>query len=234
MGVFRVQRVTLPKSGLARDQVVNTFHFQTPLQDTANPTDDQRSFVRDALNDLYGLAVGSGSALRTFLAESTMASQRAEYKFYNLDHATPRQPIGGPQPAQNITPVIATAPLPSEVALCLSFRGNAVSGTNMARRRGRIFIGPLNTAAVESDPITGQARPVLALQNAAVQGANRLADAMALVGMIWSIYSPALRAAGSGSALSGTTDIKHAWCDNAFDTQRRRGQNPSGRVALDV
>lgn len=235
MGVFRVQRIIHPKSGITRDQTVNTFHFQTPLQNTASPTETEMGYVKDALDALFNEPVGANNALRFYLAEATMAQQRSSYKFYNMDHPIQRQPLGGPHLGLNNSAANEHTPLPSEVALCLSFRGANESGTIPARRRGRVFIGPLNVNCVEADPITGQARPSLGIQNSLLAGANRLADSMALVGMIWSVYSPSLRAVSeSGSALSGTTDIEHVWIDNAFDTQRRRGQAASARVAQDV
>lgn len=233
MGVTRVQRITMPKSGQAVDQTVNSFYF-SKADDTLNLVAGDVTSVASALDDLFNLAVGAGDAVRFYLAESTMATQRVTYKFYNMSDPSPRVPYATPV-AQNTTPVISTAALPSEVACCLSFKSLVVSGSNAARGRGRVFIGPLNTAALEVEAATGQPRVAARLQTALCAGANRMYDSLfAGPGISWVIYSPTKRSETGGSAFSSVSGIKTAWCDNAFDTQRRRGVKTTARTTLDV
>lgn len=233
MGVTRVQRITNPKSGQVEDQVVNTFHFVKGDDHTDLVAGDVTA-VADALDQFFNVVVGGGTPVRNFLAESTMATQKHAYKFYNMDDASPRVPYAQP-PAQNVTPIISTAALPSEVACCLSFRGLQASGMNMARARGRVFIGPLNTSAMEVDATTGQPRVAAAMQTALCASANRMRDTLAAGPNLinWCVYSPTTRN-GAGDAFDAVTICAIAWVDNAFDTQRRRGLKASARTTIDM
>lgn len=231
MAVIRAMRILMPKSGIVADQIVNTFYF-TSGTGTADPAASVGTQIGAALDDFYNLAVGAGQAVRFYTNEgATNATTSVTYKMYNMDAAKPRAVWAAPV-AQHLTPRITTAGLPSEVCACLSFRGSLVSGANAARRRGRVYIGPLNTAAQAQILSNGQMSVIAGLQNALVNGANRLRDDLAALAIGWGVYSPTTR--GAGPALDGFVPIVHAWCDDAFDTQRRRGFKATQRVMMDV
>jgi len=231
MAIVRVQRISMPKSGQPEDQTVNSLYFSVGGT-TADPDATTCQTIATELDTLFNTAVGAGNAIRFYLAESTMATQRVTYKFYNMDNPSPRVPIAQPV-AQNLTPVIATTPYPSELACCLSFRGLLISGVPAGRRRGRIFIGPLNTAA-SGIVSTGSGQPLISggLQTALTAGANRLHDNLLVANITWGIYSPTSR--GGGPALNGFVPITTCWVDDAFDVQRRRGVKATSRVTIDV
>jgi len=110
----------------------------------------------------------------------------------------------------NLASAPSGTPLPSELAVCLSFQGARSAGLPQARRRGRVYIGPLGTNANSS----GRPNPTLmtAIANAAV---TFKASAAAISG-------------AGGWAVWSTVDqapvlVDDGWVDNAFDVQRRRG-----------
>lgn len=107
---------------------------------------------------------------------------------------------------------------PSEVALCLSYATtNAWEGTT-ARRRGRIFLGPLKNADVDTPrPSPVMRSDALALGQALYNVGG--ADAM------WMLWSPTDGVAAPIEVVS---------VDDAWDTQRRRGLSPTTRDVLNV
>lgn len=228
MAILRVQRIQAGKTLQAKDATVNTFYFDTGGDETTPAVGTMNSICTE-LDTFFNTAVGGGNAVRFYMGESTMSADQNSYKVFNMDHPTPRAPVAAPA-AQNMTPQITTTPLPSEVACCLSFRGALVSGTAPGRRRGRVFIGPLNTNAVAWETASGHARPVSGLLTALTAGANRLKDNLAALAIVWCVYSPTSR--GGGAASAGCTPCSYAWVDDAFDTQRRRGIKAGTRTAI--
>jgi hypothetical protein len=194
-------------SGLPEDVAVNTFHF---VQEGAiEPINN----LMDMVEDFYTVvAPGNGSAVFSFLA----ARLSGEYTItvYNLSDAPPRIPVGSR--TGTFTP--GTNTLPTEVALCVSYQAAQVSGQPQARRRGRIFIGPLAHAAEDSNNGVPSPAIISTLANAA---AELLSAAQASTSAQWIVYSPT----GNSHA-----DVDNGWVDNAFDTQRRRGQAATART----
>lgn len=114
------------------------------------------------------------------------------------------------------TPLSGTA-LPDEVASVLSFQGTKEAGFPQARRRGRIYIGPLATVAANAN------RPATLFQTALGTAASGLKDDSNDLGVDapWAIWSQV-----DGAAVI----VDNGWIDNAFDTQRRRGVRTTSRA----
>lgn len=232
MAILRVMRIAMPRSAVIADQIVNSFYFDTGGT-TDNPAGAVTTNIASELDMLWNDATASGAALRSFVAENALSqSNETEYRFYNLDDPKPRPVIANP-PAQHVTPRLTTEGLPNEVAVCLSFRGTILAGEVAARRRGRVYVGPLNIGATEFLGADGHARPAVALQEALVLGAQRMKDNLLTDGITWGVYSPTTRGILS-AASAGFVPITHVWVDDAFDTQRRRGSAPTARLAIDV
>jgi hypothetical protein len=203
-------------SGLSEDVVVNTFHFATPGAGTVEDALTAATRVRD-----FYTTVGPGGpgAITSFLS-SVLATTGHEVRVYDLAQPKPRVPLVTLLFDRTVEP--AGDPLPSEVALVLSYRAATAAGDIKARQRGRLYIGPFmeseSGAVVASD-----ARPSTTLMNAILFSGKKLADAAPLgTGVQWSVYSPT-------TLLLKTVVAVHV--DNAWDTQRRRGASATGRVA---
>lgn len=107
---------------------------------------------------------------------------------------------------------------PGEVALCLSYASVDDWETSTPRRRGRLFIGPLVAGLV------GTARPGAPL----IADLLELGEAFAAVGgadAAWHLWSPTDGVSAPIESIS---------VDNAWDTQRRRGLEPTARTVVDV
>lgn len=110
--------------------------------------------------------------------------------------------------------------LPNEVAAVISYRsgeGSSSGGTSNPRRRGRLFIGPLEATALA----TGTTDSVLnaTFQAALVSAAEDVLGTSQPV--TWQQYS---RASDVFNAVTG------GFVDNAWDTQRRRGAAATNRT----
>jgi hypothetical protein len=138
-------------------------------------------------------------------AQLSSAIQQIDVRFYDLADDEPR-PIKG----QSIKPAVGGgSPGPREVALCLSF----YSERNLPRSRGRLYIGPWATTVMQERPDAGTRDIVAEL----VPGLTGLGG----VDVDWCIYSRV------DDELKPVTDW---WVDDSWDTQRRRGHEPTART----
>jgi hypothetical protein len=103
------------------------------------------------------------------------------------------------------------------VAIALSYRATPSAGLNPARRRGRIYIGPLVTTASSGVP----ARPNAGSRAVFVERFVNLRTSLLAVGYELGVYS------STDNAFHG---IDQVWCDDAFDTMRSRGVRATGRT----
>lgn len=212
MTVFLAQVTFEHADGLAELRCINTFHFDII---DANPIPDIES-LNTELKNFYNASLGGATIAQYISPRIQRTANASSIRWYRLSDPKPRAPLD--VETWTLGPTTDSSSLPQEVAFCLSYRGSQESGLNMARRRGRIYIGPLalsaNGTAQESQPITGFMTRVRA-------GAVALRAGAAAVGAPWVVYSPT-----GGSH----TEIVGGWTDNAWDTQRRRGSNASARI----
>lgn len=157
--------------------------------------------------------------MRTFFGD-TVAQNGHEIKYYDLTQTVPpNYPIG--TGTFNLTSNPGTDGMPSEVALCLSFQGTKSPGFPQARRRGRIYFGPIVSTA------SAGGRPTSALITALAGAGDALATALPLNTL------PANLAVWSASNNDAVV-VTDGWVDNAFDTQRRRGIERTARTTWAV
>lgn len=202
-------------TGLPEDRFINTFHFQ------GAPTDVVALGIASWIKDFYNTAGIEGDAICEFIAGHVLRSTNSSLiKFYDV---TTDGPSGTPfleEPWTLGAPALADD-LPAEVALCLSFKANPLAGAIEARRRGRVYIGPLNQDVLFEE-LADSPRPRTVVMQTFLQAAQRLHDGVAGVAP-WVIKSRA------GDSVA---TVDQAWVDNAFDTQRRRGNRPTARISV--
>lgn len=152
----------------------------------------------------------------TYLS-SELAQNGHEIKYYDLPGTPPNYPVE--EDTFNLGTNPGGTPLPQEVAVCLSFQGARTPGFPQARRRGRIYIGTLGTAANTSG------RPTAAFITALTTAATTFkADVAALADPLdWAIWSVVDQA---------PVTVDNGWVDNVFDTQRRRGLLETSRTTF--
>lgn len=191
-------------TNLPEDRFVNTLHFDSPASTLPLAMAD----IGPEIN-LFWNTPGAGDNLGK--AMPVFVSRTVVTKAYDMGTLAPRVPLESTFTIG--TPIVATA-LPEEVAVVASFHGDPpVTG----RRRGRIYLGPLSAYAQTSSSATEPVRVIAAYSALVVARMEDLATAA--IG--WSVYSP---------TTSQLIPVTAGFCDNAFDTQRRRGPESSSRV----
>lgn len=195
--------VRLPyTSGVAEDASVNVWH-------SISDDDVEAAGFADLLVTFY-------QAIDThFSALLSVAANACTVTTYDLADPTPRVPID----VQSFTIVTGALQLPPEVALCLSFQGIRISGLPQARRRGRVYLGPLADNAQD----TG-GRPTGTVISAVVAAADALlGGSVQGTSGIWAVYSP---------TNDQTVPVNNGWVDNEFDTIRDRGRRATARTTF--
>lgn len=213
MPILRVQHTLQSDSGLAEDQIVNTFHFNHVGEVLQADLD----LISGWIHDFFNVSPSASAQPLISTMAATINPSGAKVTIYNLSDLPPRVPLN--ESTQNYG-ATGTTSLPGEVAVCLSYQAAPLSGVPQARRRGRVYIGPLNNGMVGT---TG--RPdnsiITTLRHC---GRRLLAASNAAPSTDWVVYSQ----------LMGTAaDVVGGWVDNAFDTQRRRGQSATTRSSWD-
>lgn len=132
---------------------------------------------------------------------------------YNLGDPAPRLPIES-YPFTLDNPTTGSTALPPEVAVVMSYRAAYVSGIPNARRRGRMFLGPINDAG------TALTRPTVALTNAVVDFGETLFTPVTEEDVVWAQRS---------ETTGAMSPVETGWVDNEWDTQRRRGRTANQR-----
>jgi hypothetical protein len=205
-------------SNVPEDIVVNTFHFRT----TTAPVAADYTAIATKLESFYkDIPPASTSSLNGF-ASGLVATSGHEIRQYNMALPKPRAPSSS---TTFTLPAQAGGNVPAELAICLSFRGPLLSGTNAARRRGRVYIGPLGLSAIGSAQ-GGDVRPSGTLMSVLANAGKALMDSTTAGD--WSVFSEK-DAVGSISPDAGLVTVTDLWVDNAFDIQRRRGAAPTTR-----
>lgn len=197
-------QVRIPyRDDIPADVSVNTWSFRTSLD-----RDDAADLIGAALLAFYnGIAEYYSPAVD--LTET-------QGRIYDRADAVPRQPFsGGILPVSSLNIDLG---LPEEVALCMSFRAVNLSGTSPKRRRGRVYLGPLNSQTLnQGQDQRAVPNPQFGIDLEAAQGAFNTALGAQTEHVIW-------------SQANGTSSVAATyWTDNAFDTQRRRGTAPTTR-----
>lgn len=162
--------------------------------------------------DTGGLALFAQEVIDFYTASSLSFSNLVRqnghtFKCYDRDDPEPRIPVL--TGTFNLTAAPSAAPLPPEVALVISFQGDPASGSPQARRRGRIYFGPMGAAANGADgrPTAGAIGVLRTNINALLTASN------AATNWTWTVHS---RVDGID------TPISNGWINNEWDTQRSR------------
>jgi hypothetical protein len=228
-------------NGIPKDDTINTFVIGGLGASVAGQADITDAHIPTFYN---GIVSPSGNKICQFLASNLDRTANAcHMDTYTLtsvpDSTVPVLPMGSPFRRTTFTLGALLGPqvdLPRECAAVLSLHGNlvglaedtpgGVAGPGgdthpAARKRGRIYLGPLNDLGMGAGA-NGPGLNAL-FRGVATGAAKTLADdiAAALEGLSWSVWS---RVSHTLAPVLG------GWMDDAFDTQRRRGIGASTRT----
>lgn len=184
------------------DYVTNSWCFDGT--DPATDITGLTTCLKDFYDDLTGAYMSSD-----------LAQNGHEVKFYDLPGPVPNYPVD--ETTFNLASNPSGSPLPSELAICLSFQGVRTPGFPQRRRRGRVYLGPWGASANTSG------RPTAALVTVIANAAATFASNVLALGSdtVWAVWS------GADQAAVG---IDNGWIDNAWDVQRRRGLEDTSRT----
>lgn len=203
MAVVRAQVVLKTVDNIPENFVSNSWCFTLDSASTAGTmlTPILKAFYDSIVSYYSPVIAQNGHEIKYSALPGVMPNYPFDTDIFNLGAA----PAGGK--------------LPDELAIVLSFQGIKAAGAPQARRRGRLYLGPLDTAAATDN------RPATACLTAIANAATTLkASVIALGGNSrWSIWS----VADQVGVL-----VDNGWVDNAFDVQRRRGVLPTSRTTF--
>jgi len=209
--VLRCQVILNPGVN-TRLQNMNTWHIVTV--GAATTLDAHAEFYAD-LGTFYQAI---DAHLSTFLSGSAPLMRT-----FDLSEPKPRQPIVESNLATLTT---AATTLPAEIACCLSYKGTYISGVSPKRKRGRIYIGPLASATIDSSVgnFTSTFRGALATAAGTLQS-----DSAGATSYRWVVYSPASDPTGEGTDVGSWDAVTEGWVDNEPDVLRSRSINYNTR-----
>lgn len=227
MTAILTQVVFEHRSGLPKDRVVNNFVFA--VGSTGLPDDATLSNLRTDLAGFYNNVPAGHNAIAGFISPCmSRATDGVAVKFYDLTGHLDGSPHGSPFATKFFTLLDAVSGaqgMPSEVAVCMSFQcaygsdPEFGSGTRpRGRDRGRVYLGPLTKSAAEDSGVNGRVQVSQSFRETVVARAEVLMDNAEGA---WSVWSRA------GATIE---PVVKAWVDDAFDTQRRRGEASQGRL----
>lgn len=196
-------------SDLPADIITNTIYFWSPTSPV--PTGDLDE-MRDRIHDAYQF-------IDNYMP--TLLQSPGAIRYYDMSQPEPRVPIR--EDTLTLT-YVGTTSLPLETSLVLSFRGEYDSGTPNARRRGRLYLGPWTTAAAQVSSASEFPRPAAVAITAVQNFARALAQPLTTASVEWHVRS---------ETTGGSVPVLRAWVNNEWDTQRRRGVDPTSRNEID-
>lgn len=219
MGAIRVMFIGQGPSGLAEDRIVNTFHFWN--EEPRDPGDPLA--CANAVSNFYIAAAGaSGTATATVASMlSPWVGRTAELRAYDMQEPGAGH-TGEPPRTPHIYQILlgtagSSEGLPEEVALVCTLHGAPPLGK---RNRGRIYLGPLGRHVMTAAAASDASRPTpLVLNNLQIACQNLIAQTNTPLN--WCIRSTL--------PTENYVPIVSGYIDNAFDTQRRRGPDPTAR-----
>lgn len=219
---YKVSVILAAGSGLPRDAVQNTMYYAF----STVPSSGQFDALGGVIRDFYTQFISGGTnRVKDYLADHLDHSSNAAKCLFYLMPGSPG-PTGTPVHQFNWTLTAATsvgANLPDQVAVVNSFHGSLVGVINAARHRGRFYLGPLSTNALQLLSGTGAPNTVSATMATDVTKASQqyLSVAAAAVGWDWRVWSQADWTPHS---------VVGGYVDDRFDTQRRRLERTTGRT----
>lgn len=207
MAHFKHMVIFQGASGVPEDRFVNTFHTDSPSDVHITEADQ----VSAALGQFYetppdGRTESVGQMLSPYV------NRAYEIRTYRM--LDPIQRVPEIRERTLPAPPAAVEGLPEEVAIVVSFHGDAPV---TPRTRGRIFLGPLNTFALDGGSTSTPATVDMLRRLILTEASERLANHP---DMAWAVYSP--------TALT-LTEVTGGFVDSAYDTMRKRGPVASTR-----
>lgn len=183
-------RIEVPHvSALPEEAITNTIYV--------GGTEDA-DVIADAVTNVLGDTL---YAWTEDFGSSEMRWDLAQLIGYDAADPQPRTPVF--TGSAGLTNATEANPLPPEVALCLSYQSEQISGQPKGRNRGRLYLGPFNEAANVTADST-RARPSSSLITSLATGAPAFSSSLG--SLVWGLFS---------EADGAFKEIVQGWVDDA-------------------
>lgn len=211
-----VVQYTIPYfTGVPTDAITNTWHFDYDNGGIKAGPAQCQALVGVIKGFYQNIFAGSPGTMALWTDPL-----KASAKVYDLDDPMPRVAIWeGPSPTTVIKDASSSHQSP-ETAICASYRAEFPSGVDKATRRGRIYLGGIGGGCYT---LGGASAFPLVIQNFREDVGTFLQTMIgsaAAIDWVWVVYS---------RKMDSSSPVVAGWVDNAFDTQRRRGQAATAR-----
>lgn len=214
-GMMRAQAVFQGATNLPEDRFVNTFHAEWIAPYTDYATAAVQWAV--AVEHFYVTAGSNGRSIGQLMSPFI---SKLDILVYDMS-----LPEGEREPytlESTYTPTSGTNTMPEECAVCLTLHG---APPITPRRRGRLFLGPFKH---DSDVIDNANASLPTRVN--LEGGQAIGDTIKAAAVALRDYEGFNWAIRSVTPSENYIPITGGWIDNAFDTQRRRGPDPTARL----
>lgn len=200
------QVTLITKTGDSADYQTNGF-YASESGYTTGELDSWANALKTFYDDIY-----TDGGLRGFAQNNHLV------KFYNVGGTPPNYPVY--ETTFNLTTNPVAIELPMEMCLAVSYRNNSNNTVLRARRRGRIYISGWASAR------NAAGRPDAAAYQGLCTAYTDYCDTLNTIGSLTAvIYS---------RVQDITNNVEEVWCDNEWDTQRRRGGVATARETQTV
>lgn len=219
---FKIVTTWQRKNGIERDAVQNTWHYNGPSSAPTSP--DMGGWA----NNYHAFLVAIAGYIAPCMSESPN-SIKVQYWRLPPEKAALGVPIGELFLSPPVLPALQG--MPAEVSVVLTMKSylgstvpeHGVGDTRPASsRRNRVFIGPLATITMVNEPTTKEVG-VLDTFRTNVLNAYEANMSTAQKQINWAPVT-------FSRATWSTSQTAEVYIDNAFDTQRRRGNDPTART----
>lgn len=204
-------------TGIPRDVAVNTFHFDTGQETVTSVSAGLAQLVQD----FYATTPsGSSNPIDYYLgAVIPRTTESRTIRVYDMSQPMPRPPVLSVE--YELQPAGGNSTLPLEVSIVCSFAAEGVPGIPPARRRGRIYLGPLGFSAINAGTTSDLPSVPSAVRAVITGAAFELAVDSRAADLPWCVYS---------RVSSTLAPVYRGWVDNEPDTQRRREGDATERT----
>lgn len=216
MAICRTLVVFPGRTNVPEDRFVNTLYIDLG----ADPVESSADQLTTTLSACWNTPGGTNPSNIADYYSRFISNTICQFLFYDMADPEPRIPVSRTWTLANAQ--TNTDDLPEEVAVCVSFHGEPPI---TARRRGRLYLGPFSNRALSGDTAGGgqsPSRPNTGLTSAIAATFNALREELTGLGWTWVIRSTV--------PSVNYVPVVGGWVDNAWDTQRRRGVDPTART----
>ncbi len=210
MTLLRSQVSLRPSSGVPEDAATNVRYFEVGALMTPAELLTIAGKITDAWEALF-------ANVNQYMSELNMPN--VDIRCYNLDDPQPRYPFW--TDAFAVAGTLTGMVQAPEVAAVTSFQADPISGQSQARRRGRNYLGPLRSGAI--DPNNGRLTASFQGKISLGEQAFKAVIDGSVLPIKWVVVHDV---DGAGETYSY---VDNGWINNDPDVQRRRGRQSTFR-----